>query len=253
MSRSRDRGDDFQRHFEGAQTLDGLLDLAGSGLDSAQVLERMRDARADGTPPSDVIPALFDEEPRFPSPEIARRLYQNLLGLWDLVAEGKHVRLEDEARPPRPKKVKASAPAPFHPGTPSGEFVEAAWRYLEDDEKTRTRFTHAFENRQDALLGALDAAALTDEGYGVARHLLLELYAMLELGWPPGLTSIKPAVLEADTDAPPVPQPLKDYADEALFEAEQDEEQPLSSQELEVVRRLVHRGLAALWGARKER
>ncbi|NVJ19382.1 hypothetical protein HV826_35315, partial [Myxococcus sp. AM010] len=100
MSRSRDRGEDFQRHFEGAQTLDGLLDLAGSGLDSAQVLERMRDARAAGTPPSDVIPGLFDEEPRFPSPEIARRLYQNLLGLWDWVAEGRHVRLEDEARPP---------------------------------------------------------------------------------------------------------------------------------------------------------
>ncbi|MFP2963127.1 hypothetical protein ACLEPN_36545 [Myxococcus sp. 1LA] len=253
MSRSRDRGADFQRHFEGAPTLDGLLDLAGSALDSAQVLERMRAARAEGTAPSDAIPALFDEEPRFPSPEIALRLYQNLLGLWDLVAEGKHVRMDDAALPPRPKKVKLTAPPPFHPGEPSSEFIEAAWRYLEDDEKTRTRLTHSFENRQDALLGALDAAALTDEGYGVAQPLLLELYAMLELGWPPGLTSVKPAELEADTDAPPVPQPLKDYADEVLFEAEQDEEQPLSSQELEVVRRLVHRGLAALWGARKER
>ncbi|AKQ69348.1 hypothetical protein A176_006260 [Myxococcus hansupus] len=253
MSRSRDKGDEFQRQFEGAPTLDGLLDLAGSSLNSAQVLERMREALGQGVPVSDVIPSLFDEEPRFPSPDIARRLYQNLLGLWDLVEEGKQVRMEDGARPPRPKKVKATAPAPFHPGVPTSEFVEGAWRYLEDDEKTRTRFTHAFENRQDALLGALDAAALTDEGYGVARHLLLELYAMLELGWPPGLTSVNPAVLEADTDAPPVPQPLKDYADEALFEAEQDEEQPLSSQELEVVRRLVHRGLAALWGARKER
>ncbi|WP_426756814.1 hypothetical protein [Myxococcus sp. Y35] len=253
MSRSRDRGAEFQRHFEGAPTLDGLLDLTGAALDSAQVLERMRAAHAQGTPSSDFIPTLFDEEPRFPSPDIARRLYQNLLGLWELVAEGKHIRLDDGARPPRPKKVKAPAPAPFHPGVPTSEFVEAAWRYLEDDEKARTRLNHAFENRQDALLGALDAAALTDEGYGVARHLLLELYAMLELGWPPGLTSVSPAVLEADTDAPPVPQPLKDYADEALFEAEQDEEQPLSSQELEAVRRLVHRGLAALWGARKER
>ncbi|MCY1017241.1 hypothetical protein [Pyxidicoccus sp. MSG2] len=254
MSRSRDRGADFQRQFEGAQTLDGLLDLAGSPLDSAEVLARMQAARADGTPYSDLIPTFFEEEPHFPSPEIARRLYQNLLGLWDLVEEGKAVRLEDDGpRPPRPKKVKATPPTPFHPAEPTAEFVEAAWRYLEDDEKSRTRLTHSFENRQDALLGALDAAGLTDEGYGVARHLLFELYAMLELGWPPGLTAVSPAALEADTDAPPLPQPLQAYADEALFEAEQDEEQPLSSQELEAVRRLVRRGLAALWSARKGR
>lgn len=253
MSRSRDRGADFQRQFEGARTLDGLLDLAGSALDSAQVLARMQAAQAEGTPYSALIPTLFEDEPRFPSPDIARRLYQNLLGLWDLVEEGRPVRLEEGPRPPRPKKVKPPPPAPFHPGEPSAEFVEAAWRYLEDDEKARTRLTHAFENRQDALLGALDAAGLTDEGYGVARHLLFELFAMLELGWPPGLTSVKPAALEADTDAPPVPQPLRDYADEALYEAEQDEEQPLSSQELEAVRRLVRRGLAALWSARKGR
>ena len=112
--------------------------------------------------------------------------------------------------------------------------MEAAWRYLEDDEKARTRLTHAFENRQDALLGALDEAGLTDEGYGGARHLLFELYAMLELGWPPGVASVNPAALEADSDAcSPVPAALRGYADEALFEAEQDEEQPLSPEELE--------------------
>ena len=139
------------------------------------------------------------------------------------------------------------------PGEPSGEFVEAAWRYLEDDAKARTRLLHAFENRQDGLLGALDAAGLTDEGYGVARHLLFELHAMLELGWPPGLTFVAPSALDKDSDAPPVPDTLQAYADEALFEAEQDEEHPLSPEELERVRPLVRRGLAALWRARKGR
>ncbi|RKH89000.1 hypothetical protein D7Y04_43570, partial [Corallococcus sp. AB038B] len=129
---------------------------------------------------------------------IARLLYQNLLGLWDLVEEGRAVRLEDGPRPPRPKKVKAPLPQAFHPDEPTGEFVEAAWRYLEDDEKARTRLMHSFENRQDALLGALDAAGLTDEGYGVARHLLFELYAMLELGWSPGVASVRSAALVAD-------------------------------------------------------
>lgn len=253
MSRSKDRGEDFTREFEGAQMLDGLLEMSGSPYDTAEVLARMQAAHAKGRPHSDVIPDLFEEEPRFPSPDVARLLYQNLLGLWDLVEEGRAVRLEDGPRPPRPKKVKATLPPAFHPDEPTGEFVEAAWRYLEDDEKARTRLMHSFENRQDALLGALDAAGLTDEGYGVARHLLFELYAMLELGWSPGVASVRPAALVADTTAPPVPQSLRTYADEALFEAEQDEEQPLTAQELEAVRTLVQSGLAALWGARKGR
>ncbi|QSQ11275.1 hypothetical protein [Myxococcus landrumensis] len=254
MSRSKNRdSDDFQRQFEGAPTLDGLLDLSGSALDSAQVLARMQEAHAQGRPHTDVIPSLFDGEPRFPSPDIARRLYQNLLGLWDCVESGQTVRLDDGPRPPRPKKVKPAPPAAFHPGEPTREFVEAAWRYLEDDEKARTRLSHSFENRQDTLLGELDGAGLTDEGYGVARHLLFELYAMLELGWPPGVASVRSAALVADTTAPPMPESLRTYVDEVLFEAEQDEEQPLEGQELEAVRALVQRGLAALWSARKGR
>jgi hypothetical protein len=252
MSRSRGKGPDFTPHFEGAQALDGLLELAGSPCDTAEVLERMKEAYAEGQPRDAVIPTLFDGEPHFPSPEVARRLFQNLLGLWDMVEEGKTVRLDEGPRPPRPKKVKAVAPRPFAPGEPSAEFVEAAWRYLEDDEKERTRRLHAFDNRQDAMLGALDAVGLTDEGYAVARYLLFELHAMLELGWPPGLASVDPAVLEKPgTEVPPVPQALAAYAEEALFEAEQDEEQPLSAEELKRVRTLVRGGLAALWRARK--
>lgn len=253
MSRSRDKGSDFVHHFEGAQTLDGLLELAGSPCDTAEVLARFQAAREEGASSRDVIPTLFNEEPRFPSPELARRLYQNLLGLWDAVEEGKRVRLDEGPREPRPKKVKPVAPAPFAPDEPGSEFVEAAWRYLEDDEKARTRLHHAFENRQDALLGALDEAGLTDEGYAVAHHLLFELYAMLELGWPAGVASVDPAELGGDSgaEASPVPVALQAYMDEALFEAEQDEEHPLSPEELARVRPLVQRGLAALWRARK--
>ncbi|MHA7627766.1 hypothetical protein [Corallococcus sp. M7] len=253
MSRSKNRAPDFVRQFEGAQTLDGLLELSGSPCDTADVLERMREARAEGADASQVIPTLFEGEPRFPDPEVARRLYQNLLGLWDAVLEGKAVRLEDGPRPPRPKKERLQPPAPFHPDEPTGEFVEAAWRYLEDDDKARTRLMHAYENRQDGLLGALDAAGLTDEGYGVARHLLFELHAMLELGWPPGLSAVDARALDREPDAPPAPDALQEYVTEALFEAEQDEEHPLAPEELAQVRTLVRRGLAALWRARKGR
>ncbi len=232
--------------------LDELLQLAGSACDTAEVLARMRAAQAEGLAHGAVIPTIFPGEPRFASPELARRLFQNLLGLWDLVAEGRPVRLEAPPQTPRPKKPRPSPPPAFAPGEPGPEFVEAAWRYLEDDEKGRTRRLHAFENRQDGLLSALDDAGFTDEGYAVARYLLFELHAMLELGWPPGLTPVDPVALEQEgTQAPPVPQALTSYAEEALFEAEQDEEHPLSAEELARVRTLVRRGLAALWRARK--
>lgn len=253
MSRSRSKGHEFTHHFEDAETLDGLLDLAGSPFTTADVLSRMQAAQAEGGSARELIPTLFEDEPHFPSPELARRLYQNLLGLWDLVEEGRPVRLDEGPRPPRPKKVKPVPPPPFAPGEPTPEFVEAAWRYLEDDAKARARLHDIFSNRQDGLLGALDAAGLTDEGYAVAHHLLFELHAMLELGWPPGVASVDPAEVEGTkgTQAPPVPAALQAYADEALFEAEQDEEHPLPPEELARVRPLVQRGLAALWRARK--
>ena len=234
--------------------LDELLQLAGSPHDSYTVLQQMRQAQAEGRSSGEVLPGLFEGEPRFGSPELAQRLFQNLLGLWDQVAEGRPIRLEGEERPARVKKEKAVAPEPFAPGEPAAAFVEAAWRYLEDDEKARTRLNHAFENKQDALLGALDGAGLTDEGYAVARYLLFELFAMLELGWPQGVASVAPEAMEdPGMEALPVPEALTAYADEALFEAEQDEEHPLSPEELAKVRVLVKRGLAALWGARKGR
>ncbi len=252
MSRSRSKQMEFVHHFEGAPVLDGLLELAGAPHDSLTVLAALRQAHAEGRSSREAIPALFEREPRFESPDLARRLFQNLLGLWDLVEEGKGIRLEDGPRPPRPRKQKAEAPRPFAPGEPDAAFVEAAWQHLEDDEKARTRLHDAFENKQDALLGVLDEEGLTDEGYAAARHLLFELHAMLELGWPQGVSGVAPeAVKEQGTEAPPVPEALAAYADEALFEAEQDEEHPLTAEELTRVRTLVKRGLGALWGARK--
>lgn len=252
MSRSRSKQMEFVHHFEGAPVLDGLLELTGASHDSLTALAHLREAHARGEPSQRAISGLFAQEPRFESPELARRLFQNLLGLWDLVEEGKAVRLEDGPRPPRPKKTRSEPPRPFAPGEPDTAFVEAAWRYLEDDERARTRLHDAFENKQDGLLGGLDAAGLTDEGYGAARHLLFELHAMLELGWPQGMASVAPEALEEPgTEAPPVPAALAAYVDEALFEAEQDEEHPLSTEELARVRSQVKRGMAALWGARK--
>ncbi len=241
----------FERHFEGRAMLDELLAAAGSPADSEGCLLTFQDAVREGDEVADVIPSFWEDEPRFTNPELARRLYQNLLGLYDLVKEGKGVMLD--APPPREKREKPPPPPP--PGTfpaegPDDEFVELAFRHLEGmADKDRRRLMDRFENMQDDLLSFLDDAGLSDGGYASARYLLFELHAMLELGHPAGLRSVREPELTGEPGE--VPEALTGYLDEVLFEAAQDDEQPLSEAELPKVRAVAIKALSALWRARK--
>jgi hypothetical protein len=237
----------LDRRFEGASVLAELLELAGSPYVPEEVLELFREARSGGGASSDVIPTLFPEEPRFQDTTLARRLFQNLLGLWDLSAGQLSLALPG----PRPRKVRPSPPSPFGEGFPSREWVELAWRYLDQDPRARTRLLHSFENRQDALVTFLDAEPLSDEGYGVLRHLAFELHAMLELGCGMAPGRVDPAVLMGSPGGDGGPSALVSYADEALFEAEQDEEAPVPAQEGAVLREWVRKLVAALWAVRR--
>ena len=60
--------------YEGPVVLDALLERAGSPQDFAAVTEVFRRAQEAGEPRSEVIPGLFPDEPRFESPDAARRL-----------------------------------------------------------------------------------------------------------------------------------------------------------------------------------
>lgn len=237
----------FERQFEGAGVLDGLLDLAGSAHDSNEVLARFVAGHQEGATASAIIPTLFDEEPRFPDAEIARRLYQNLLGLWDLVASGRTVELNPTERKKREKPPKPVPPPPYGSDGPDGAFVEAAWRYLEalpaGDPRTLERLTHAFENRQDDLVQWLDEAELDEDSYTTVRYLLFELFAMLELGGASAVRSVRrPELQRAPGDGGGVPPALRRYADEALEESDLGESEPLRAR--------VYQGLSALWAAR---
>lgn len=247
------RKEGFTPRFEGADTLDGLLSLAGANVDARQAAEAMAEAAAEGRSPAEVFPGFFDQEPRFPDPEIARRLYENLFGLWEAVkAGGRPEALLKGERPERVKPVRPEAPGGWGEG-PEEAWVEAAWRYLDADARARERLWHSFENRQDALLGWLDGEDLTDDGYGVLRLLLSELSAMIELGTQSPLSAarVEGPPGSDDAGAVPVPEALWAYATEALDEAEQDDEAPLSPGESERVKRLARAGLGALWRARK--
>src|SRR2546423_4153246 len=97
--RERDSGAPLPRVYEGEAVLAELLAVAGSPLPVATVKDVFAQAHAAHDPPSEAIPALFPEEPHFPSPELARRLYGNLFGLWDRVARGQ---LDEPRRAPEP-------------------------------------------------------------------------------------------------------------------------------------------------------
>ncbi|MGO8968836.1 MAG: hypothetical protein ACLQDQ_04620 [Myxococcaceae bacterium] len=237
----------FERRFEGSDVLAELLALGGSPYGPEEVAAQFREARKAGLQPADVLPTLFPAEPRFADPSQARRLFQNLLGLWDVCPDTLSLGLAG----PRPKKPKPVRPVPLAGGPPTEEWVESAWRFLEQDTRAHTRLLHSFENRQDALVSFLDEEPLSDEGYGVLRHLAFELHAMLELGCGAAPARVDPAALKTSPGGEGGPAALIAYADEALFEAEQDEEAPVAANEAAALRGWVRNLVAALWAARR--
>jgi len=243
----------FTRHFEGTSVLEPLLRAAGSLLTVTQVVNTMRQAQTAGETPASAIPRLFEGEPRFPDPATAARFYGNLLGLWDLLANGEPLE-QDIAPPLRPiqrRPQNAHPPPPFPEKGPDRPWVDACFAYLEGLDKSRLdRLQHSFEHRQDAVLGCLEEHNLTDDGFDTARQLLFELFAMIGLGWPPGIRAVSRAELEGG-EATLAPEALRTYAEEVLFEAKTDEKSPLAAEEISRLRILTNRVLGAMWKARK--
>jgi hypothetical protein len=242
----------FAHRFESPEVLAELLAIAGSTLSPEEVLARFRAARAEDAEARDVIPTLFPEQPRFPHPDVARRLFHNLLGLWDASASaGFRVASQPPAgRPPRPEKV--GPPGRPGPTGPDAAYVAAVRAWLESDGRARQRLTDSFENRQDALLGSLDERGLSDEGWGVLRQLAFELHAVLEHADGAAPASVPPEALEGDPAAK-VPVELIGLVDQALASTEQDDPGPAPAAERETLRILGRQVLGALWEARARR
>ncbi|HSN92382.1 MAG TPA: hypothetical protein VLS93_14215 [Anaeromyxobacteraceae bacterium] len=168
--------------YEGPEVLSALLAQAGSPHRAEEVAERFAAAQANGEPRSDVIPTLFPEEPRFPSPEAARRLYGNLFGLW--------ARLEAGLGPHDDAPAVAAAPPPRLPLPERGslrgsrltrEIVEAVWTHLADESPRRQRARHdRYVHAQPDLVAWLDAFPLPDSGAPAADDLCYEAWAMFD-------------------------------------------------------------------------
>ena len=239
------RVDDIDRSFEGQEVLQKLLTDSGSIVDVEDVAGAFTRAVKDHVPAPVVIQALWDDEPRFNSPDDAARLFGNLLGLYELIASGEKVDLKS-TKGLKVKREKAQRPEPFGKAEPEDAFIEAAWRWFDDFPKERQRFEHAFENRQDALVSWLDGSGLDDAGFALARHLTGEVFAMLELGGRE-VATIHEDKIPATATLEALPKALGEWIEESLFEAGSDEAQPLPGKEVALVRDVVARAAVAMW------
>lgn len=208
--------------YEGPAVLTSLLARAGAPHDAAAVAETFARAQERGEPRSAVIPALFPEEPRFDSPDAARRLYANLFGLWERLAAG--LGPHDDA----PEVIAVPPPPPPLPerGTETGrslsaDVVEVVWRHLaaaspREVQRRRDRF----QNAQPDLVAWLEATPLPESGALAALDLAFEAWAMFDVAFGDRLAAVSFDVLRGlEREPPPVEesQPaLAAYAAEQL-------------------------------------
>lgn len=192
--------------YEGPQVLEALLARAGCPLGSEEVEERFREAIENGVERSDAVPSLFDAEPRFESPEEARRLYANLFGLWARIRAGRGAGPEPL---PVPAPEQTGPPPVPERGSATGrevprDFVEAVWRHLDAlPERDRRRARHHFETAQPDLASWVDALPLPDVGAVAASDLVFECWAMLDAAFGDRLGTASWADIRALGSEPP--------------------------------------------------
>jgi len=168
--------------YEGLEVLSTLLARSGCAHDADGVIERFRLAHAAGESRSDVIPALFSEEPRFASPDDARRLYANLFGLWDRIASGATISKEVAAT------QGVLAPLPPRGGARgvqlTNSIVEAVWKHLDAlSVRGRRRWRDRFEGAQPDLVAWVEALPLPGEVVLAACDLAFETWAMFDVAF----------------------------------------------------------------------
>lgn len=74
------------RVYEGPAVLGELLSASGCELSVDEVVDEFACALEEGSVVGEIVPLLWELEPRFGTAEEARRTFSNLFGLWDAVA-----------------------------------------------------------------------------------------------------------------------------------------------------------------------
>jgi hypothetical protein len=172
-------------------------------------------------------------------------------GALDLVVEGRRCGCSrGKSGRSVPKKAKPVPPT-LRPGRAGHGLVRrpgVTWRTMSGDGRGCTMRSR--NNRTRSWVRLTRRGSRTKDT--LAHHLLFELHAMLELGWPQGLVSVAPKAMESEgTELCQCPRALLRMRTRPCSRRSRTRSIPLSPEELAKVRTLVKRGLAALWGARK--
>lgn len=212
----------LERKFEGPAILGQLLEESGCELTVDEVQEEFVCALEEGSGAHEIIPLLWELEPRFESPAAARRTFSNLFGLWDLLAEGGYA--------PEPELPEQAPDAPL-----TDAFVEQAWRKLEDLpprewQRARDRYENVHGDVPAWLFEQL--AELDPVTVETALDLAFEQVSIAEQARP--RTSISREALErAQPEVGDDPEPaLATLVSTTLWEQAADEERPLPEEEI---------------------
>jgi len=237
--------------YEGPEVLSALLERSGSPHDAEAVAAEFSRALAAGEPRAAVIPGLFPEEPRFESPDAARRLYGNLFGLWARLSAGlgphdDAPEVSPEPPPPAPLPARGTASGDVVPA----DVVEAVWRHLAAAPPRETqRRRDRFQNVQPDLAAWLDAEPLPGAGALAALDLAFETWAMFDQAFGDRLEAVDFRTLRALGEEPPPPEDAQPAV--AAYVAEQldnlaDEDDAFGPEERAQVERTVAAIVAAL-------
>lgn len=225
----------LERKYEGPEVLQDLLTRSGCELTVDDVREEFHAAVEEGTQANEVLPLLWELEPRFDSPEMARRTFVNLFGLWDEVEAG----FSDEL---------VVLPVEQDPDAPlTQRYVDHAWAKLDAlSEKDARRARDRYENvHGDAPAWLFEQLAhLSQTAVETALELCFELYWIAEDARGDRVPRANRAALEAahaetdDLEEEPEPA-LAALVTATLWEHAADEESPLPEEDIPPVERAL--------------
>jgi len=231
----------LEHRYEGPEVLARLLERSGCELSVDDVRDEFECAVEEGTRASELIPLLWELEPRFSNPSAARRTFANLFGLWDIIARdavGELVMPEQD------------------PDAPLGaDLVKRAWHALYDLAPAELRRARdRFDNRQSDLAAFVNERLVTagEVAQEAALDLAFECWFIAERIRGEGrLSHLGRAGLEAalashdPAEAEPEPA-LAALITATLWERTADETRPLPEADIPAVERVLRAVRAAL-------
>ncbi len=258
------------RIYEGPELLDKLLQKAGASVDTRGLIARFREAIAQDQVPPEVIPGLFPKEPRFGGPEDAMRFFSNLFGVWDLLTAGVAeeeilqgpVQVEEEAADEETdEEARGASDVELPPrGSIEGtqvpvDIVDATWQLIGDmPPRERTRLQDRYANTQSELAEwARTVEGLDAPAQETLEYLCFEVAQMFDNAFGDRFGGVRIRELEkANADEADALQPYAaDYVAETLEEAEEDDEEAVSPDELTLLERYARKALVAMTRATK--